>query len=81
MVKTNNISSKFDPIPWYKVKFTSSATATARKLTSGVWSQWGILSPIIFTLFTADLEKWVNISKIFVYADDTTSTQRAGIGH
>ena len=42
-------------------------------LSSGV-PQGGILSPIIFTLFTADLEYWCKHSKIFSYADDTTST-------
>ena len=42
-------------------------------LTSGV-PQGGILSPIIFTLFTADLELWCKFSKIYGYADDTTSS-------
>ena len=41
-------------------------------LTSGV-PQGGILSPIIFTLFTADLEMWCKYSKIYGYADDTTT--------
>ena len=36
--------------------------------------QGGILSPILFTLFTADLEKWCKHSKIYGYADDTTSS-------
>ena len=34
-------------------------------LTSGV-PQGGILSPIIFTLFTADLELWCKFSKIYL---------------
>ena len=42
-------------------------------LKSGV-PQGGILSPILFTLFTADLEKWCKHSKIYGYADDTTSS-------
>ena len=29
---------------------------------------------ITFTLFTADLELWCKFSKIYVYADDTTSS-------
>ena len=43
-----------------------------RRLETGV-SQGGILSPIIFTLFTADLELWCKFSKIYGFADDTTS--------
>ena len=42
-------------------------------LSSGV-PQGGVLSPIIFTLFTSDLEYWCKHSKIFSYADDTTSS-------
>ena len=42
-------------------------------LSSGV-PQGGIISPIIFTLFTADLEYWCKHSKIFSYADDTTTS-------
>ena len=43
------------------------------ELTSGV-PQGGILSPIIFTIYGADLEEWVKHSKIFNYADDTSSS-------
>ena len=32
------------------------------------------VSPIIFTLFTADLELWCKFSKIYSYDDDTTSS-------
>ena len=35
--------------------------------------QGGTHSPIIFTVYTADLENWVKLSKVFNYADDTTS--------
>ena len=42
-------------------------------LTSGV-PQGGILSPIIFTIYCADMEDWVNHSTIFNYADDTSSS-------
>ena len=42
-------------------------------LNSGV-PQGGILSPIIFTLFSADLEFWCKFVKIYGYADDTTSS-------
>ena len=43
------------------------------KLTSGV-PQGGILSPMIFTIYTSDLQYWVKKAKIFNYADDTTSS-------
>ena len=36
--------------------------------------QGGILSPIIFTIFGADLEEWTKNSTIFSYADDTSSS-------
>ena len=42
-------------------------------LTSGV-PQGGILSPIIFTIYGADMEEWVDHSTIFNYADDTSSS-------
>ena len=42
-------------------------------LNSGV-PQGGILSPIIFTLFTADMELWCKYSTFFGYADDTTTS-------
>ena len=42
------------------------------KLVSGV-PQGGTLSPIIFTVYTADLEQWVCKSQVYNYADDTTS--------
>ena len=32
------------------------------------------LKPIIFTLFTADMELWCKYSKIYSYADDTTTS-------
>ncbi len=41
----------------------------AVKLTQG-----GILSPIIFTIYGADMEEWVKHSCIFNYADDTESS-------
>ena len=44
-----------------------------RNLESGV-PQGGILSPIIFTIFGADLEDWTKSSTIFSYADDTSSS-------
>lgn len=42
-------------------------------LTSGV-PQGGILSPIIFTIYGADMEEWVDHSTVFNYADDTSSS-------
>ena len=42
-------------------------------LASGV-PQGGILSPIIFTVYGADLEQWLTKAKPFNYADDTTTS-------
>jgi hypothetical protein len=42
-------------------------------LTSGV-PQGGILSPMVFTIYSADLQYWVIKAKIFNYADDTSSS-------
>ena len=46
--------------------------STERLLVSGV-PQGGILSPIIFTLYGADLELWTKDSSLTAYADDTTT--------
>ena len=43
------------------------------KLVSGV-PQGGTLSPIVFTIYTADLDQWVNSSSVFNYTDDTSSS-------
>ena len=45
------------------------------KLTSGV-PQGGILSPIVFTLYTADMELWLKTSGAFNFADDTTTDNK-----
>ena len=45
----------------------------ARTLTSGV-PQGGILSPIVFTLYTADLNDWLKHSKLYGYADDISTS-------
>ena len=37
----------------------------------------GILSPMVFTIYTDDLENWVTKSKVFNYADDTSSSSNA----
>ena len=42
-------------------------------MVSGV-SQGGILSPIIFTIYGAELEEWIKNSTIFSYADYTSSS-------
>ena len=55
-----------------KVKI-GNALSDARTLESGV-PQGGILSPIVFTLFTADLEDWLIYTKLFGYADDVTTS-------
>ena len=49
-----------------------SALSPSLSLATGV-PQGGTLSPIIFTVYTADLELWVKKSRITNYADDTTS--------
>ena len=43
------------------------------KLESGV-PQGGILSPLIFVLYVSDLGDWLEFSKAFTYADDTSSS-------
>ena len=47
-----------------------SSLSNALTLTSGV-PQGGILSPIVFTLYTADMELWLKKSKLTNFADDT----------
>ena len=49
-----------------------SALSMPLVLTSGV-PQGGILSPIVFTIYTADMELWLKFSKLFNFADDTTT--------
>ena len=53
-----------------------SALSSARTLTSGV-PQGGILSPIIFTIYTADMELWLETSSLFNFADDTTTNNKS----
>ena len=50
-----------------------TAISESVKLISGV-PQGGILSPIIFIIYGADMEEWVKESCIFNYADDTESS-------
>ena len=38
--------------------------------------QGGILSPIIFAMYGADLEEWLKHSKTFNYADDTSTSTK-----
>ena len=38
--------------------------------------QGGILSPIIFTVYGADLEQWLQFSKAFTYADDSQTDSK-----
>ena len=38
--------------------------------------QGGILSPIIFAMYGADLEEWLKHSKAFNYADDTSTSTK-----
>ena len=43
------------------------------KLTSGV-PQGGILSPLLYIIYVADLHLWLKYSFIITYADDTSSS-------
>ena len=55
-----------------RVRIGSSLSAPL-SLVSGV-PQGGILSPIVFTIYTADMELWLKKnSKLFNFADDTTT--------
>jgi hypothetical protein len=49
-----------------------SALSAPLPLVTGV-PQGGILSPIVFTLYTADMESWLKTSKLTNFADDTTT--------
>ena len=55
-----------------KVK-VGSATSKPKNLESGV-PQGGILSPIIFIIYGADFDKWLNHATAFAYADDSTTS-------
>ena len=55
-----------------RVKIGASISE-AEKLVSGV-PQGGILSPIIFIIYGADMEEWITHSSIYNYADDTASS-------
>jgi retron-type reverse transcriptase len=52
------------------------AMSIVLELVSGV-PQGGILSPIIFTLYTADMEMWLKSSSLFNFADDTTTDNKS----
>ena len=52
-----------------------NSLSTPLVLVSGV-PQGGILSPIIFTLYTADMELWLKSSSLFNFADDTTTDSK-----
>ncbi len=67
-------------LSWFKSFLTGrtqrvrigSALSDTLTLSSGV-PQGGILSPIVFTLYTADVGLWLNHSKLTNFADDTTT--------
>jgi hypothetical protein len=68
---------------WFR-SFLSSRTQRVRiggalsaplVLESGV-PQGGILSPIIFTIYTADMEDWLKESTLTNFADDTTTVSK-----
>jgi hypothetical protein len=51
----------------------STSISKSMKLVSGV-PQGGILSPIIFIIYGADMEEWITHSSIYTYVDDTSSS-------
>ena len=48
------------------------AVSSSRSVPTGV-PQGGVLSPLVFVLFVADLEEWLDHSSAPTYADDTTT--------
>ena len=52
------------------------AVSSPLELVSGV-PQGGILSPIVFTIYTADMELWLKTSSLFNFADDTTTDNKS----
>ena len=65
-------------LSWFKTFLTDrtqrvrigASLSNSLKLTSGV-PQGGILSPIVFTLYTSDMELWLKKSNLTNFADDT----------
>ena len=53
-----------------------AAVSSPLELVSGV-PQGGILSPIVFTIYTADMELWLKTSSLFNFADDTTTDNKS----
>ena len=49
-----------------------NAISSSRSVSTGV-PQGGVLSPLVFVLFVADLEEWLEHSSAPTYADDTTT--------
>ena len=55
-----------------RVKIGNSVSSRIN-LVSGV-PQGGVLSPVLFVLYVADLEAWLLHSSAFTYADDTSTS-------
>ena len=47
-------------------------TSNSKNLSSGV-PQGGVISPLIFVVYVADLENWLVYSSAVTYTDDTTT--------
>ena len=54
----------------------NNTLSTSKNLQSGV-PQGGILSPILFVIYGADLEDWLKHSAAHTYADDTKTSVTA----
>ena len=62
-----------------KVKIGMKLRESAN-LVSGV-PQGGILSPLLYIIYVADMDKWLEFSDCTTYADDITSYIKCGMSY